>query len=176
MKRLHKILAGTAGVLTLVAMTAVMAATPDTGAGCAGMGPGMGRMGMMHGGPDGRMGRGEPGAMAEQHLAQFKAQLKITTAQEPAWSAFATKAAEQAKVMQARHAQQGQAADAKTAAPDRLDKHIDQMKLRVAGMEAMSASVKDLYAALTPEQRSIADQQLGRMGQRGMGHGHGMRG
>jgi hypothetical protein len=36
--------------------------------------------------------------------------------------------------------------------------------------------VKSLYAALTPEQRVIADQQLAHMGQRGMGHGHGMRG
>jgi Spy/CpxP family protein refolding chaperone len=175
MTRIHKILASAAGALTLVAAAAVMAA-PDASAGCPGMGPGMGRMGMMHSGHGGPMWGGEPGAMAEQHLAQFKTQLKITAAQEPAWSAFAAKATEQVKAMQAQRAQVQQGADAKTAAPDRMDKHIDQMKQRLAGMEAMSASVKSLYAALTPEQRVIADQQLAHMGQRGMGHGHGMRG
>ena len=173
MKRIHKILAGAAGALTLVAMTAVVAA-PDATAGCAGMGPGMGRMGMMQGGHHGPMWGGEPGAMAEQHLTRLKTELKITAAQEPAWSAFAAKATEQAKAMHALQLQNPQnppAADAKTSAPERMALHVDLMKQHLAGMEAMGAAMKDLYAALTPEQRALADQQFGRMGRHGRGHG-----
>ncbi len=171
MKRFrNKILAGAAGALTLVAMTAVVAA-PDATVGCAGMGPGMGRMGMMQGGHHGPMWGGEPGAMAEQHLTRLKTDLKITAAQEPAWSAFAAKAAEQAKAMHAQHPRQAPAADAKTSAPERMALHVDQMKQHLAGMEAMTAAMKDLYAALTPEQRALADQQFGRMGRHGRGHG-----
>jgi len=40
MKRIHKILAGTVGALTLAAVTAVMAAPSGTFGGCDGTGPG----------------------------------------------------------------------------------------------------------------------------------------
>jgi len=167
MNRFHKLLAGTAGVLTLVAATVVVAAPRDGMAGC----DGMGHMGMMHGGRHG----GEPGAMAEQHLAKLKTQLKITAQQEPAWQAFAAKATEQAKAMQAQAAQRPAAAgSAALPAPERMAQHLGTLKQRLAGMETMQAALKDLYAALTPEQRTAADQhfgQMGRMGRHGMGHG-----
>jgi protein CpxP len=160
MKRIHKIVAGAAGALALVAVTAVVAA-PAMG-GCEGMG-------MMHGGMHAMRG-GEPGAMAEKHLADLKTQLKITAQQEPAWQAFAAKATERAKAMQSLQAQHTSATDAKTAAPDRMAQHIDAMKQHLAGMETMQVALKDLYAVLTPEQRTVADQHASRMG----GHGHGM--
>jgi len=169
MKRLHKILVGTAGALALAAMSAV-AAGPRDGMDCDGMGMGMGgmghgRMGMMHGGRQG----GDVGAMAEQRLARLKAQLKITAQQEPAWSAFATKAAEQAKAMQAQHQQA--TADDKVPAPERMAKHIGAMKQHLTGMEGLQGALKDLYAALTPEQRTTADEHFNHMGRRGMGRG-----
>jgi hypothetical protein len=173
-----KMLAGAAAALTLVTMTAVTAA-PDAAGDCAGPGrmghhdrtDRMDRMGMMHG--------GEPGAMAEQRLAQLKTELKISATQEPAWSAFAAKAAEQATAMQARHLLQRearQANEAKPSAPERMAERVDQMKLNLTSMEAMSSATRDLYAALSPEQRAIADQQLGRQGHPGRhGNGHGPR-
>lgn len=170
MKRIHKILVGTAGVLSLAVMTAVVAA-PDGSAGPfygmgPGMGMGMGGMGMMHG--------GGPGAMSAQYLAQLKTQLAITPQQERVWEVFAAKASEQAALMQGTHALHHQGGDTNSAAPDVMSQHIGLMTQHLAGMQALNAALADLYAVLTPEQRSIADQQFGHMGPRG--YGRGMRG
>jgi hypothetical protein len=169
MKRIHKIVAGTAGALTLAVVTAVAAAPygPMGGAGPGyGMGPGHG-MGMMHGG----MWGGGPGAMSAQYLSQLKTRLAITPQQEAAWQAFATKAAEQATLMRAMHDQHHQAVDANTSAPDAMAQHLGLMTQHLAGMQAVNAALKDLYTVLTPEQRAIADQSVGHMGARGYGRG-----
>lgn len=174
MKRIHKILAGTAGALSMAAITA-FAAAPDGARGpYAGMGAGMGGMGgmgMMQGGMQGGIHGGGPVAMSAQSLAQLKTQLAITAQQEAAWNVFATRAAEQSAVMQATHAQHHQVTDANTAAPDRMAQHLSTMSQHLTGMQAVNAALKDLYAVLTPEQRTIADQRFGRMGQRGFGRG-----
>ncbi len=162
MKRIYKILAGTAGVLTLAVVTAV-AAAPDSP--MAGTGPYRSMGGMSGGGPV---------MMSAQTLTQIKTQLAIKPEQESAWQAFAVKAAEQAGLMQAGHAQHHQAVETKAAAPDVMAQHVGQMTQHLAGMQAVSAALKDLYAVLTPEQRSIADQSFGHMGPRG--HGRGMHG
>lgn len=173
MKRIHKILAGTAGALTLAVVTAVAAAPEGPVAGTGpyhGMGPGMGGMGGM-GMMDGGMRGGGPAMMSGQYLTQMKTQLAITPQQEPAWQAFAAKAAEQANLMQASHAQHRQAVDTNAAAPDFMAGHIGLMTQHLAGMQTVNAALKDLYAVLTPEQRSIADQSFGHMGRRGYGGG-----
>lgn len=186
MKRVNKIIAGAAGALALVAATAFAAAPDGTfgpwcgqGADAARFGP----MGMMYGatGPSGHgsMGPGGRGGMwgggfslmSEQHLANLKTELKITAQQEPAWKAFAAKVAEQASQMQAMHAQRGQAAATDATAPAHMASHIDWMTQRLAGMQAMNTSLTDLYAVLTPEQRSVADQSFGPMGPHGYGPG-----
>lgn len=173
MKRIHKILVGTAGALTLAVVTAV-AAAPDGPVGPfygrGGMGFGMGGPGMMHG----YMGGGQPGAYSAQYLDQMKAKLIITAQQEPAWQAFAAKAAEQVALMQAMHAQHFQAPNADTSAPDRMNQHIGLMTQRLAGMQAMNVALTDLYAVLTPQQRNTADLLFGSMGSRGRGWGWGM--
>lgn len=182
MNRLQKIVAGSTVALTLIAATTVFAAGPDGT--CNHGGPGMGMMGgerhgamhdrmmAMHaGGPGGGQMGGQMGAqMGEQRLAQFKAELKLTAAQEPAWQAFSTKAKEQMAGM--KDMQQSKADDAKLSAPDRMDQHLAQMTKRMAGMQTMNAAVKDLYAVLTPEQRTAADQHFSHMmgGHRGGGH------
>ena len=104
----------TAGLAT--ALVAVAQQGPGYGPGMMGRGgPGM----MMGGGP-GMMGYGGPGMMMgagrgpmfasndadiakfqQDRLGQLKSQLSITAEQQPAWDAFAAKAAEQAKTMQA---------------------------------------------------------------------------
>jgi len=186
MKRIHKILAGAAGTLALVTTVAIAQGGPGYGMGPGMMHGGMGMgPGMMHGGPGmgmcsgkmqggmgpGMMQGGGPGAMSAQHLTGMKTRLAITAEQEPAWQAFAAKAAEQATLMQAMHAQHQQAADANEAAPDRMARHIGFMTQRLAGMQAMNAAMKDLYGVLTPEQRTVADQSFGHMGPRGARHG-----
>ena len=182
MTRIYKIIAGTAGAIALAAATVVAIAHPGGGMGQGqGMGPGttmgqgmggMGGMGMMQGGMTG----GGHAAMSEQGLAQLKAALKITAAQETPWQAFAGKASAQAAAMQATHAQHQQTATAETPAPDRMTQHLGTMAQHLAGMQAVNTAFKDLYAVLTPEQRSIADKQFGAMGGGRGGMGRGMHG
>ncbi len=191
MKRVTKIAIGAVTVLTLGLTTVAVTAHahgygPGMGMGMgmgqgygpgygpgAGMGRGMGPMGY---GPMGRgMGPGSgpqafanPGAFAESRLAGFKAELKITAAQEPAWNAFAGQAKQQAEAMQKLMA--GVQGSAQATAPERIEQQAKFMKQRQEQMEKGAAAFKDLYAVLSPEQKALADQGFGpgMMGGRGM--------
>ncbi len=121
-----------------------------------------------------------PAAAVAGHLAALKVELKITPDQDTAWQTFTTKARQQADTMIARHTQMSSQTPATTlSAPERLAHRTEFAKQRIAGMETMTAAVKDLYAVLTPEQKALADRQLahGAMGGggRGMGGGRGFR-
>ena len=126
--------------------------------------------GMMGGGPRGGYGpgfaQGGPAANVDARLAFLKNELAITADQESAWQAFAKQTKQQAESMQALR---GQATAAAKTAPERLEQRAEFAKQRAANMEARSAALKDLYAALTPEQKAVADQHFGgwRMAQRG---------
>lgn len=196
MKRVTKIAIGAVTALTLGLATAVVNAQPfgyGPGMGMGqgpgygpgyGPGPGMGRgMGpgsgpgpMMGGGMGyGPMGRGmgpqawgNPTAAAEWRLSGLKAELKITAAQESAWKVFADQSKQQAEAMQALMTTvQG---SAQASAPERLELRNQVMTKREEQMAKGTAAFKELYAALTPEQKALADQHVGfgMMGGRGM--------
>jgi len=137
-----------------------------------GMGPGGGR------GPGfgpGAGARGNPTAAAEARLAYLKSELKITSGQEAAWKTFADQARQQAEAMQAlRTTMQGSTA---ATAPERLELRNQVMKKRQEQMEKSTGALKDLYAALTPEQKAIVDQRFaaGPGSGRGFGGGPGGR-
>ena len=180
MKRATKIAIGVGTGLTLGLAAVVVNAHPhgygpgwgmggDTEYGM-GYGPGRGMGPMGHGRGMGPQGYGNPSAMADARLAYLKSELKITSAQEPAWKAFADQAKQQAEAMQGwRTTMQGNTA---TTAPERLDLRNQIMKKRQEQMEKSTAAFKDLYAALTPEQKTLADQRFGA----GPGFGPGHRG
>lgn len=202
MRNNRKILAGVAIAVGLAVGTAFVYADPHGGfgpgaGGCAfnaGSGGGaMGRgmmggdamgSGMMGGamGP-GMMGNGGgygPGAAAagfdpaehmEARLSFLKDKIKITSDQQAAWDAYATQVKAQGATMQAFHAQPP--ATAQTPA-ERIGQHADRAKLRAEQLKEMSAAVKELYAALTPEQKTVADRYFGgpRMSQNGYGRGN----
>jgi hypothetical protein len=112
---------------------------------------------------------GNPAAFAESRLAGLKSELKITAAQESAWNAFAENAKQQAAAMQAlMTSAQG---SAQATAPDRIEQRTQVMKKRQEQMEKGTAAFKELYAALSPEQKALADQRVGfgMMGGRGFG-------
>ena len=140
----------------------------NMGPGMMGHGPGADRGGMGHssGASRGQMGPGmwrNPAAAIEGHLAALKVELKITPDQDSAWQAFTAKARQQGETTLARRAQMSaQMSGTALSAPERLAQRTELAKQGVAGMESMSAAVKDLYAALTPEQKTIADQLLAR--------------
>jgi hypothetical protein len=132
-----------------------------------GMGPGdMGRtgagMGMgMHGGGHGGMHGMQQGGDPIAYLATLKAELKISAAQEPAWQQYESVVRQQVEARQAMQARLQDPAAAATV--DHAAQREAMMKLR----DGRQAAHQALYAALSPEQKTIADQKLG------MGRGHG---
>ena len=176
MKRTYKIITGAAAVLSL-ALAATVYAHPGGGWGPGyGMGPGHG-MGMGPGMGRG-MGAADMTAAATARTAQLKAELKIIPAQETAWKAYEAAVTRQAAAMQAMRTQMQalmQNAQPGTTAPDWAAQREAMFKQRQAGLQAHTAAVKDLYAVLTPEQRAIADRDMGPMGGYRMGGWHRMR-
>jgi Spy/CpxP family protein refolding chaperone len=163
MKRPHTLIAGAVAGIALAVAGATFA-QPYGGMG-QGMGPGMG-MGPGHG----PMARLDPATMADAHLSALKAQLKITAAQEDAWQTFAAQAKQQAASMQGMRAQM-QAGTG--TAPEQMGQHAAAMQQRAAGMSTMTNAFGALYAVLTPEQKTIADQNVGMMGRHARGFGAG---
>lgn len=150
-----------------------------TGAGMGwGMGPGS------HMGPGYGMGRGmgpgsrgagpgfDQSAAVAGHLAALRTQLKITPAQDGAWKAYEKVVTEQATAMQALrdqfHAQLRNAQPGATA-PDMTAQHQAMSSLRETSWKAQNAAQQELFAALTPDQRAIADRSFGPMGGRRFG-------
>jgi len=141
-----------------------------------GFGPGMmgrGGPGMIGGGGPGMMmgaGRGpmfasndaDIGKFQQDRLGQLKSQLGITAEQQPAWDAFAAKAAEQAKTMQALRKD----VTAGTA-PERMKQQQQAMGERQKAMGTMSESFTKLYEVLTPKQREVFDRSYGPMHRHG---------
>ncbi len=180
MKLITKI---TIGIGTAVALTlgaAVVSAQPQGYGPGFGMGQGMGfgpghamgqGAGFMHGPAAmggarmGPMANQNPAAMADARSAYFKAELKITPAQESAWKPFADLGKQQAEAMAAFRTTMHSAAQ--RSAPESLDLRNQMMKTRQQQMEQTAKAFKDLYAVLTPEQKAIADQRFARRGGRG---------
>ena len=127
---------------------------------------------MGHGGK-----HGNPAKMAQmhaKHLADLKAKLKITAAQEPAWTTFAESMKPGANMMgkRADHSEMD-----KLATPERIDKmralHKERMAAMDAAMDKRGEATKTFYATLSPEQKKVFDDAFAQMGQRGE---HGERG
>ncbi len=103
----------------------------------------------------------DPVARVNQRLARLKEELKITSDQESAWAAYAEKTRSNVKEMRDQM-QAAMRAPAATA-PERFDRHIELMKHRLVNFENMDQALKELYSALTPEQRGILDRHFSRM-------------
>jgi Spy/CpxP family protein refolding chaperone len=135
----------------------------------AGYGPGAGAG--WAGARGGGYGPGMGANVAENQdarLASLKAELKITSAQESAWNTYAAAMKQQAESMQAMRNQMFAAAQ--SGGPEQFTQRAELMKQRAARTETMAGAIKDLYAALTPEQQALADLHFGgaRVAQSGM--------
>jgi hypothetical protein len=139
-------------------------------------------------GMPGRMAgrQADPVARLQQHLERVKADLKLQAGQEAAWQQFTRQALDMAEAHKARRddmqrkAQQAPDPKAGTpSAPDLLAQQLDRARQHLADLEKRQQALKDLYAALSPEQRKIADLHFHRMHaqhDRGGHGGHGPRG
>lgn len=153
------LLAGLLGCLTLFAFAQAPGAGPGPGPGGPMMGAGGPMMhdGMAHHG----MGRIDPArrqAMAERRQAQLKEKLKLTPAQEGAWTTFTAAIKIPADAMAKRP---DFAEFAKLPTPERIDK-MQALHAQHAGemnviMEKRGAATKAFYATLTPEQQKVFD-------------------
>jgi len=142
-------------------------------------------------------GRHEPRAFSrptervEARLAYVKTALKITDAQQAQWNAYADVQRQQAAEREAKmrewrakmqeHRQQ--MADDKSAhehkrpsAVERLDFAEKMHANAIERINAQLAAIKPLYAALSDEQKKVADVVLVPQHRGGFGHGHGRRG
>lgn len=103
----------------------------------------------------------DPVANSEKRLAAFKQELKITSDQEQAWDVYAEKTRNSVKDIRDRMNEAMH--DQPQTAPERFDRHIELMRKRLASFEQMDEALKQLYAALTPGQKAIADRHFSRV-------------
>ena len=96
----------------------------------------------------------------DDNLAELKAQLGITANQDAAWQAFTKNAKQQNENRQAWFARMQQARSAGSA-PELLAQQAEFTKQRETELESSAAALTNLYAALTPEQKAIADRSFG---------------
>jgi hypothetical protein len=94
-------------------------------------------------------------SQAPRPLEQLRETLALTTAQQPLWQAYAGRLDAYTQL----HYRE------KPAQPDdsavrQFARLVDQQQNRLAALEDIERAAMDLYAALTPEQRKVADQRL----------------
>ena len=92
-------------------------------------------------------------AFVAKRQAELKAKLKITPAQEGAWSTYTAAHQPPADVGQ----RPSRADFEKLTTPQRIDKMREMQAKRSAEMDKRAESTKTFYAALTPEQQKVFD-------------------
>ncbi len=133
--------------------------------------------GGMMGHESGRMGRMDPAKMEQmvaKRAADLKAKLKITPAQEGAWTTF-TASMKPSAAMAANHPDRAEMD--KLTTPERIDKmqalHTQRMADMNTEMGKRNDATKTFYATLTAEQKKVFDAEHAKMGDR---HGEGKHG
>jgi Spy/CpxP family protein refolding chaperone len=108
----------------------------------------------MEGGMMSHSDKGKFAKFIEKRQAELHKKLNLTAEQEPAWNTFAEKM--KATMPQGRPDKEEMR---KLSTPERLDKMLARMKEGEKQMETRAATIKEFYAALTPEQRKVFDEQ-----------------
>ena len=128
-------------------------------------------------------GRHDPAQMQAwmaKRQAEMKAKLKITPAQEGAWTAFTAAMQPPARMRGGERPMAAQRAELdKLTAPERIDKmkalRTQRMSEMNAEMDQRGDATKAFYAALSPEQQTVFDAEHRKMGgPAGPGHNGGL--
>ena len=148
---------------TLVSL-ALAAAAPVAGAQATA--PGASQKSQAQGKREFRM----PSERVEARLVEAKTKLKITAAQEAQWNAFADVTRRQAKAADERikAMRDGQRSQERLTAVQRLERRQQMAAAHAQHLSEIVAAAKPLYAALSTEQKAIADEMLTPR----RGHGH----
>jgi protein CpxP len=150
-----------AGLLATVGLAASAQGVAPPAANAAPAAPMAEKAGPPHGGhgPRGeRMGRHDPAKMqayVAKRLTALKEKLKLTPAQEPAWTSFA--GSMQPPAPGTAHGRIERGEMAKLTTPERIDKMRAMRAQRAAEMDKRGDAAKTFYAALTPEQQKVFD-------------------
>ena len=154
----HLVLAGLLSAVGASAM-AQAPATPPTAPSAAPY-----AAGQPTGSPGDHMGHHDPAkmqAMMAKRQADMKVRLKITPAQESAWTAFT--ASMQPPAHSARQTPEQRAEFDKMTTPQRIDKMREMRTQRMtemnAAMDKRGEATKTFYAALTAEQQKVFDAE-----------------
>jgi LTXXQ motif family protein len=149
---------------TPIGFTQTAAPTPPTTNGGM-MGGGMSGGAMMNGGMGQMMMAmmGDRGGMmadrVESRLEFLKDQLKITEAQMPQWDRFADALRSTATSMTGMQQQMMQGG-MPASLPDRLGLHEQMLSAHLERVKDIKAALDPLYAALSGEQKKLADQLI----------------
>lgn len=130
-----------------------------------------------------KMGHRDPAKMQAwmaKRQAEMKTKLKITPAQEGAWTTYTAAMKPPANMMMGQRPTAEQRAEFdKLTTPERIDKmqamRTQRMSEMNAAMTQRGDATKTFYATLSPEQQKTFDAEHRKMGQR-EGHGHGHQG
>ncbi len=168
-----------AGLLATVGVSAAMAEGPTSAPATPASAAAAGNYSGHHGGHH-MMGQRDPAKMQAwmaKRQAELKAKLKITPAQEGAWTAFTAAMQPPARMGERASAEQRAEFD-KLNTPARIDKMRAMRTQRMADMSAAmdkrGEATKTFYAALSPEQQKTFDAEHLKMSQRhGRGHHEG---
>jgi Spy/CpxP family protein refolding chaperone len=154
MKTFSKIVIGTVAGVGIALTAAAFAQGPGFGHGPGGYGHAMGMHGPGGFGPGGGMhgpqGFGGTG-MVDTKLDAIKSDLKLTDDQTKAWEAFEKSVRNQVQSMH-------EGRTAMRSGGQNPDAHIAFMEQRLVGMKAVQKARTDLYAVLTPDQKSVIDR------------------
>jgi len=104
-------------------------------------------------------------ARFDKHMAKLHDALKLTTAQEAAWTDFSN------KMKPVNMGNPGHQDWKDLSTPDRLDKILANMKSHEKELAEHAATVRTFYGALAPDQQKVFDHRFQAYGHR---HGHRM--
>ena len=108
----------------------------------------------------------------QHRLQRLHERLAITPAQQPQWEAVVAALRENAVAMRGNPSWQA-VRSGRLSAPQELRAVSDLAQQRADAMQRMVPPVDALYAALSPEQRQIADKAIDKAMRRGPGHRRG---
>lgn len=106
-----------------------------------------------------------------QHLSKMKTLLQITPQQESTWQTFASSM--QNLYADSDHQRMDKKALENMSTPQRLDAMRTHRMQRMEKADQRDNAIKNLYAALTPEQQKTMDSHMQKMKNRMKHHGHG---
>jgi hypothetical protein len=96
-------------------------------------------------------------AQVERHIAGLQRRLKITPAQQPQWEAFTAVMRQNAAHMATLQRDRTERVTAMTA-PEDMRSYAEVARAHADDLQRLASAFDTLYAAMTPEQKAVADR------------------